>query len=105
MGFNSSTPSWSLLAHLRKRGQRPFAGIFITDHEWQRRSLGASGAFALGFPDAAQGYLIAGLDVVVIANYCARAVDVAQQLAAANPRYLATYWRGQGLQVVIEEGV
>ena len=104
MGFNSSIPSWALLAHLRKRGQRPARGVLVTDSDLQRRNLGSAGAFALAFPAVEDSYLIAGLEAVVIADYGEKAVEVAQLLAAANPRYLATYWRGRGLQVVIREG-
>lgn len=101
---NSSTPSWATLAHLRKRGQRPSGLVIVTDNEFQRRNLCVSGGFALPFPQVAETFLIAGLDAVVIANCGERPIEVTQQMAAANPRYLATYWRGQGLQVVIGEG-
>ena len=105
MGSSSSIPSWQMLAHLRKHGQRPAGLVIMTDHDFQRRNLCASGAFAVSFPEVAEAFLVAGLDAVVIANYGEKPVEVAQLLAAANPRYLATYWRGQGLRVVIGEGV
>lgn len=99
--YQSSTASWQSLAHLRKRGQRPLGCVFVTDRMTQRRNLELSGAFALQFPGPQDVYLVAGLDVVIIADHSEKAVETAQALAAANPRYLATYWRGQGLQAVI----
>lgn len=103
MASSSPTPSWPLLAHLRKRGQRPAAAVFVTDHDWQRRHLVASGGFVLPLPEAADAYLVAGLDVILIATHTERTVEAAQQIAASNPRYMGAYWRGQGLQVVIGE--
>lgn len=99
--YPSSTPSWDSLSQLRRRGQRPAFVIFITDHGGQRRNLCDSGGYALRFPEPEEAYLVAGLDVVIIADGGGRAVEAAQDLAGANPRYLATYWRGQGLSVVM----
>ena len=103
MASNSPIPSWPLLAHLRKRGQRPAGAVFVTDHDCQRRNLVASGGFVLPLPEKGDTYLVSGLDVVVIADQCERTIEAAQQIAASNPRYLAAYWRGRGLQVVIGE--
>lgn len=99
--YQPSTASWQSLAHLRKRGQRPLECVIVTDRMVQRRNLELSGAFALPFPGPREVYLTVGLDVVVIADYSEKAVEIAQAIAAANPRYLATFWRGQGLQTVI----
>jgi hypothetical protein len=99
--YVASTPSWPHLSGLRKRGQRPTAGVFVTDNATQMRLLVASGCYAVGFPHGDEAVSAAGLDVVVIARRDQTAIDGAQRIASANPRYLATYWRGSGLEVVI----
>lgn len=100
--YRSSTPSWQHLSGLRKRGQRPVSGIYVTDHDRQRSLLAASGLYAVGFPRDDETCFAAGLDVVLHANRTERSIEVAQKIAAANPRFFATYWRGVGRQVVIQ---
>jgi hypothetical protein len=97
----ASTPSWLHLAGLRKRGQRPTAGVFVTDNPTQQRLLVASGCYAVGFPHGDEVTYAAGLEVVVIAARNPSSIEHAQRIATVNPRYLATYWRGSGLEVVI----
>jgi len=101
-GFSSPTPSWRTLATMRKRGQRPADGVFVTDHERQRWNLIDSGLFAVPLPKPEEAYLAAGLDVVVIAERSERAIEVAVLLASAGPAFLATYWRGQDREVVLQ---
>lgn len=102
MAYLSSTASWSTLARLRQRGQRPAWGVFVTDHPAQRHHLEESGAFAVGLPSPEHAYLVSGLDVVIIADFTPKTVDVARRFLSANPAYFATYFRGRGLSVVIE---
>lgn len=99
--FSSPIPSWQALAAMRKRGQRPAAGVFVTDHYAQRRNLCAGGLFAVGFPEPREVYLAAGLDVALIADRNERSVGVALMLSEANPAYLSTFWRGERFDVVI----
>lgn len=98
---NPSTPSWSHLGFLRRRGQKPADCVWVTDDARQRYYLELSGAFAVGFPAPREDYLVAGLDVVIIADLGERSKDVARRFLSASPRYFATYWRGRGLSVVI----
>lgn len=97
-----SKASWYELEGLRKRGQRPTGGVWVVDEYQQRRHLESSGFFAVDLPTPNQVYLVAGLGVAMIANKSDRTVEVAQQLAGANPLRFAVLWRGEGRQVVIE---
>ena len=99
--YHASTPSWPNLAMMRKRGQRPAAGVYVTDHGAQRSFLVAAGLYAVELPHGDEVNWAAGLDIVVIADRNTQTVEAAQRIAGSNPRYLATYWRGVGLQVVI----
>lgn len=87
-------PSWALLAHLRKRGQRPAGFMLVTDHERQRRNLIASGAFALPLPKAEEGYLVAGLEVALFADRNEPGAEAAGILFASHPASLVVLWRG-----------
>ena len=100
MASNSRT-DWALLAHLRKRGQKPAGTVFVTDHHGQRRNLEDSGGFAVFPPEADEAYLVAGLDVIFIADASARSTEMAQSFAAASPRCLWVHFRGQTPQRVI----
>jgi hypothetical protein len=76
--------------------------VIVTDHCIQRRNLEASGAFALPLPQAGDGYLVAGLDVLLLADEgSAPAIDAAQIIAGSNPRRFVACWRGRGPEVVI----
>ena len=101
MGSNSPT-SWTVLGRLRRRGQRPAGAVFVTDDWRQRANLEASGAFAVSMPLAEECVFVAGLEVVMIATTTDHAVAIAQMLAAAAPRYFATYFRGRGHEVVLQ---
>ena len=101
MGSNSPT-SWTALGRLRRRGQRPAGAVFVTDDWRQRANLEAGGLFAVSMPLATEVIFAAGLEVVLIANSTEHAIVVAQLLAAAAPRYFATYFRGRGHEVVLQ---
>lgn len=98
---SSSPTSWALLAHLRKRGQKPAATVFVTDHYGQRRNLEDSGGFAVLPPRSEEVFLAAGLDLIFIADRSERATQTAQALAAAGPRCLWIHFRGSSPQQVI----
>jgi hypothetical protein len=102
VGYPSSTCSWTALGRLRRRGQRPAGALFVTDDWRQRANLEASGAFAVSMPVAEECVFAAGLEVVLIAAPTEHAVAIAQMLAAAAPRYFATYFRGRGHEVVLQ---
>ena len=95
------TCSWQMLGHLRKRGQRPSGGLFVTDHTLQRRHLELGGLFTVMLPADEAAYLAAGLEVVLIADRNERSIHAAQCIASAHPSYFATYWRDHGLEVVL----
>lgn len=94
-------PSWDLLASLRRRGQRPAGFMLVTDREWQRRNLIASGAFALPLPKEAEGYLVAGLDVALFAEREPDAIEAAGVLFASRPARLLILWRPENFEVVL----
>lgn len=102
MGYQPSACSWTALGRLRRRGQKPVGPVFVTDSWRQRVNLEDSGAFAVSFPLVEECIYAAGLEVVLIASRSELAVETAQHLASAGPRYFATYFRGQGLQVVLQ---
>lgn len=97
----SPSCSWSALATMRKRGQRPADGVWITDHYAQRRNLEASGAFCVFPPEEGEEYLLVGLETLLIADRCERMVEIAQRIAAAKPRSFAVLFRGTPVQVVV----
>lgn len=101
MGSSSPT-SWTVLGRLRRGGQRPAGALFVTDNWRQRVNLQDSGAFAVSMPLAEECVYAAGLEVVFIAAPTEHAIAVAQMLAAAGPRYFATYFRGRGREVVLQ---
>ena len=102
MGYQPCACSWSALGRLRRRGQKPAGPVFVTDNWRQRVNLEASGAFAVSMPIVEECIFAAGLEVFLIAGHTEQAVAIAQQLAAAGPRYFATYFRGRGRQVVLQ---
>ena len=102
MGYPSCACSWTALGRLRRRGQRPTGALFVTDNWRQRVNLEASGAYAVSMPVAEECIFAAGLEVVLIAEQSEHAVIIAQLLAAAGPRFFATYFRGRGRQVVLQ---
>lgn len=102
MAYQSCACSWSALGRLRRRGQRPKGALFVTDDWRQRVNLEASGAYAVSMPIAEECIYAAGLEVVLIAASSEHAIGVAQMLAAAGPSFFATYFRGQGRQVVLQ---
>lgn len=98
----ASTASWQTLASLRRRGQRPQAGIWITDDASQRVHLEDSGVFAVDLPRPEDIYLVAGLGVTLTANKTVRTIEVAHMLASARPALFILLWRGENPQLVIE---
>lgn len=101
MGFNSSTPSWQTLGHLRRRGQRPATMLFVTD-DWRfRGNLEANGFFAVPLPGERECIFAAGLEVVLIAEPTEHAIAIAQLLAAASPQSFVTRFRGRDAQRVL----
>ena len=102
MGYQPCACSWSALGRLRRRGQKPAGPVIVTDHWRQRVNLEESGAFAVSFPLVEECIFAAGLEVVLFAEPTELAVQIAQHLASAGPRYFATYIRGKGLQVVLQ---
>lgn len=98
----ASTASWQTLGHLRRRGQRPQGGVWIVDETYQRQHLEDSGAFAVGFPEPAEVYLVAGLGVTLIADKTVKAIEIAHMLAMARPAMFVVLWREEGRQLVIE---
>lgn len=101
MAYPASTLSWGWLASLRRRGQKPAGPLLITDSPQQRNNLEESGAFALTVPTHDEDFLVAGLDVVLIATYSRKLVmDGLRRLVNANPRTLTVYWRGRGVWAV-----
>jgi len=102
VGYQPCVCSWTALGRLRRRGQRPKGALFVTDQWRQRVNLEASGAYAVSMPIAEECIYAAGLEVVLIAEQSEHAVTIAQLIAAAGPRYLATYFRGRGRQVVLQ---
>lgn len=99
MGSSSPT-NWPVLARLRRRGQKPAGAIWITDDWRQRANLEASGAFAAFPPTAEELILLAGLEVILIADPGERGVAVAEMLAGSAAKSFSTYFRGRGLEVV-----
>jgi hypothetical protein len=99
--YRSSTPEWIQLGQARRRGQRPSAAVWITDHENQRYNLVASGAYALGLPLPEQTVFIAGLDVILLAHRSERTAEVALSIASAAPNLFSIYWRGEGAERVL----
>ena len=102
MGYQPCACSWTALGRLRRRGQKPGGALFVTDDWRQRANLEASGAFAVSMPLVEECVYAAGLEVVLIASPSEHAVGIAQILAAAGPRYFATYFRGRGREVVLQ---
>lgn len=102
MAYPSSGCSWTALGRLRRRGQRPKGMLFVTDNWRQRVNLEASGAYAVSMPIAEECIYAAGLEVVLLAEQSEHAVTIAQLLAAAGPRFLATHFRGRERQVVLQ---
>lgn len=102
MVYQPCACSWTALGRLRRRGQKPAGPLFVTDNWQQRANLEASGAFAVSMPLIEECIFAAGLEVVLIAGPTEHAVGIAQHLAAAGPKYFATYFRGHGRQVVLQ---
>lgn len=100
--YRPSTPSWMHLGELRRRGQRPSASLWITDHENQRYNLLASGAYALGLPQPEQVVFAAGLDVILLARRQERTAEAALSIASAAPNLFSIYWRGEGREVILQ---
>ncbi len=98
---SSPSISWSLLGHLRRRGQKPAGAVWITDDWRQMANLRAGGNFVLPLPVAAEVPYVAGLEVILIANQGEEGAAAAQLLAGANPRRFVTYFRGRGAEVVL----
>lgn len=101
MGFPASTPSWQLLAHLRKRGQKPAGAVWVSDNWQQRQNLSVAGNLVLPLPTAEDVPYVAGLEVILIADPGEKATEAAQLLAGAGPRRFVTYFRGRGCEVVL----
>lgn len=99
--YPSSTPSWDQLGQARRRGQRPSAAVWISDHEPQRYGLIASGAYALGLPLPHECVFIAGLDVILLAKRGERTAEAAMSIATAAPNLFSIYWRGEGCERVL----
>lgn len=102
MGYQPCACSWTALGRLRRRGQKPAGPVFITDNWRQRVNLEESGAFAVSLPLVEECIFAAGLEVVLIAAPTDLAMETAQYLASAGPRFFATYFRGRGRQVVLQ---
>ena len=101
MGYQPCACSWSALGRLRRRGQKPVGLLFITDNWRQRKNLEDSGAFAVSFPLIEECIFAAGLEVVLIADPTELAMDMAQHIASARPRFFATHFRGRERSVVL----
>lgn len=102
MGYQPCVCSWTALGRLRRRGQRPAGAVFVTDNWRQRLNLEESGAFAVAFPLVEECIFVAGLEVVLLAEPTELAMDMAQYLASAGPRFFATYFRGRARSVVLQ---
>lgn len=89
------TCSWQMLASLRKRGQRPASGVWVTDHCLQRRNLELSGQFCVMPPLPEFCYLVAGLDVHMIADRNERMSQVALNIAMGHPSEFSVLWRNE----------
>ena len=98
-----STASWKTLGALRRRGQRPTGGIWVTDHAYQRLHLEESGVFAVELPKPDEVYLVAGLGVTLTADKTVRTIEVAHMIASARPALFILLWRGENPQLVIDK--
>lgn len=99
--YPSSIPNWMQLGQARRRGQRPCAGVWITDHENQRYNLVASGAYALELPQPEQVVFVAGLDVILLARRNEHTAETALSIALVSPNLFSIYWRGEGCERVL----
>jgi hypothetical protein len=97
----SSAASWDSLASMRRRGQRPADGVWVTDRYDGRRAMEAHGLFAVLPPEEGQERLLVGLEAFLLADFSPRSVEIAQRMAAANPAFFSVWYRGRGVQVVI----
>ena len=100
--YRSSTPSWWLLSQLRVRGQRPMGPIYACEDSGRRALLRSRGLFAAELPRADECYIAAGLDVVLMGRKTDAAIELAQAIGAARPRFFATHWEGESWQTVID---
>ncbi len=101
MECRASTASWSTLAHLRKRGQKPAGAVWVSDDWRQRQNLSVAGNLVLPLPSEGDAVYVAGLEVILIASPGEKASAAAQLLASAGPRRFVTYFRGRGAEVVL----
>jgi hypothetical protein len=92
---------WQALAAMRRRGERPVGGVWIARDARRRQLLANRGFFAVGIPEPEQCYLVAGLDVFLLAPRAPKTIDIAQAIASANARYFATMWDGDRMRKVI----
>lgn len=99
--YQSSTPDWPTLAHMRKQGQRPIAFVAVTDSGRRQAYWARMGFMALMLPSPEECYLLSGLWVMLDVERNEATASRALDIAASHPKRLQIAWRGEKFEAVI----
>lgn len=99
MGYPPSTPSWEQLGQMRRRGQRPVGGVWLSDDADRRWLFWRKGLYAL--PLDGPEVMLAGLDVVMIVRRSLHHQKRVEAVFQSGPRKLSIDWEGEKWQCAI----